>query len=200
MTASLSFRLKHLLTEHSHQYPHLQVQDVYKLLYQAAMGSGHAVPDAARARSWLEEEISHLTPDAHQPLIEQISPETDRARSLVRVNLRPFLAASNNPDLLLEAFVRTANEFERSIPRLERYASLICQIPSQNDLHFSITDFENFMNKMRNQDYPSVHHSEIYSRYYQPAYRVVALEFLEPILTPVKKNLDMEVENPKRDS
>ena len=69
MTASLSLRLDRLLTEHSNRYPHLQVQDVYKLLYQAAMGSGHATPDAARARSWLEEEIHHLTPGADQPLV-----------------------------------------------------------------------------------------------------------------------------------
>ncbi len=182
MTASLSSRLDHLLTDQSDRYPHWQVQDVYKLLYQAALGSGHAVPDAARARSWLEEEISHLIPDANQPLIEHISPETNRERNLVRVNLRPFLAASANSELLLDAFVRTANEFAGSISRLERYLSLLCQMPSRADFHFSIKDFENFVGEMRNQDYPAVHHSQLYARHYQPAYRVVAQEFLEPIL------------------
>jgi hypothetical protein len=182
MTASLSLRLNHLLVEHCTNYPHLQVQDVYKFLYQAAMGSGHAVPDSTRARSWLEDELSHLIPDANQPLIEQISPERNRECSVVRVNLRPYLAASNNPDLLMEAFVRTANEFEGSIQRLERYTSLLCQLPSLADSHFSITDLESFMTEMRNQDFPAIHHSELYTRHYQPAYRVVAQEFLEPVL------------------
>ncbi|HCM96863.1 MAG: hypothetical protein A2X25_05395 [Chloroflexi bacterium GWB2_49_20] len=89
MTASLVNRLSRLLLEHSARYPHLQVQDVYKLLYQAAMGSGHAVPDAARAQAWLEEEMRSLKADAHQPLVEQISPEARLERRIVRVHLHP---------------------------------------------------------------------------------------------------------------
>ncbi len=188
MTASLSFRLNCLLIDHSSQYPHLQVQDVYKLLYQAAMGSGHAVPDAAWARSLLEEELNHLHPDANQPLIEQISPETNRELTVVRINLRPYLAATRNIEPLLQAFVRTSNEFVGSVQHLERYASLLCQVPFQADFHFSIKEFENFVSEMRNQDYPAIHHSEIYTRYYQPAYRVVAASMKTTILDICKVN------------
>jgi hypothetical protein len=143
MTASLTYRLNRLLLDHSARYPHLQVQDVYKLLYQAAMGSGHVVPNAARAQAWLEEEICSLaalrpkgfsckpaSPLTRQlrrpghlssmqtfrvwPLVEQISPEAELDRRVVRVHLCPYLAATANMQPLLGAFVRTANAFEGS--------------------------------------------------------------------------------------
>lgn len=186
MTASLSLRLNNVLVEHCTRYPHMQVQDVYKLLYQAAMGSGHAVQDVVRARSLLENEINLLIPNTDQPLVEQISPETNMERSIVRINLKPYLAATYNIDPLLEAFVCTANEFRGSIARLERYVSLFSILHSEVELKFSITDFEDYMKEMQIQNYPVIHHSKIYSRYYQPAYRVVALEFIESFLMLLK--------------
>ncbi len=182
MTASLSIRLKSLLIKQCARYPHLQAQDVYKFLFQAAMGSGHAAPDATRSRIRLETEIRSLTPDASQPLIEQISPELRLERKVVRVHLRPYLAVTNNMDPLLEAFENTANDFVGSTKRLEQYASLICQLPDQLDLHCLINDFEKLMTEMRTRGYPSIHHSHIFSRHYQPAYRVVAACWIAPIL------------------
>jgi hypothetical protein len=160
----------------------LQAQDAYKFLYQAAMGSGHAVTDSTRSRIRLETELHNLIPDASQPLIEQISPESRLDSKVVRVYLRPYLAVTSKIDPLLEAFVHTANEFDGSTRRLEQYASLICQLPDQPDLHFLINDFEKFMAEMRTRGYPSIHHSDNYSRHYQPAYRVVVASLLPPIL------------------
>ncbi len=182
MTDSLPIRLKNRLIEHCARYPHLQAQDVYKFLYQAAMGNGHAFTDSSRARTCLGTEIIRLIPDASQPLVEQISPESRLERKVVRVHLRPYLALTNNIDPLLEAFVRTADEIVGSNRRLEQYGSLICQIPDRPDLHFLIDNFERFMAEMRTRDYPSIHHSHIYSRHYQPAYRVVAVNLMIPIL------------------
>ena len=182
MTANLSIRLKDLLIEHSTRYPFIQAQDVYKLIYQATMGNGHAIMDSTRSRTWLETEIRGLIPDASEPLIEQISLESRLERKAVRVHLRPYLALTNKIDPLLEAFVRTADEFVGSTRRLEQYASLICQIPNRPDLHFLIENFERFMVDMQTRDYPSIHHSDIYSRHYQPAYRVVAVRWITPLL------------------
>jgi hypothetical protein len=40
-------------------------------------------------------------------------------------------------------------------------------------------EIEAFFEEMESQDFPAVHHSEIYQQYYHPAYRVVAMQFLE---------------------
>jgi len=182
MTARIVNCLSRLLLEHSIRYPNLQVQDVYKILYQAAMGSGHAIPDTKQAQFLLEEEISRLQADAHQPLVEQISPETKLERKVVRVHLRPYLATTLDMTPLLEAFVHTANTFEASIQRLEHFAALVTQIPLKADLHFSSCDFADYMSEMRDRKYPAIHHSDTYNQLYQPAYRVVAVRFLSPIL------------------
>jgi len=182
MTANLSIRLKDLLIEHCTRYPFIQAQDVYKLIYQATMGNGHAFMDSTRSRTWLETEIRSLIPDASQPLIEQISPESRLERKVVRVHLRPYLALTNNMNPLLESFARTANEFVGSTRRLEQDASLICQLTDQPGLHFLINEFKKYFSEMQTRGYPSIHHSEIYSRHYQPAYRVVAVRWITPLL------------------
>lgn len=189
MNASLSIRLNRLLVEHTARYSHWQVRDVYKLIHQAAMGSGHAVRNITRARVWLEQELESLSPDDHQPLIEQISPEAKLEKKVVRVHLRPYLAATNDPEPLLEAFVRTANEFVASIQRLEQYAQWIFQSHPRADLYFSLTDLKNFMGEMCRRDFPPVHHSDDYVLNYQPAYRVVKASLIDLILRsfPSKK-------------
>jgi len=42
-----------LLSQHIARYPRMQLDDIYKLLHQAALGPGHAVKDtAAAAHGW----------------------------------------------------------------------------------------------------------------------------------------------------
>lgn len=182
MATGLPARLSALLLEHGTRYPHWQVQDVYKLLYQACMGSGHAVGDVTQARAMLEAEIHNLKPDPQQVLIEQISPEAKLDQRIVRVNLRPYLAATSDITPLLDAFLSTSNTFKASIERLEQYASLLGHLSVPLGLSYSKNDLIQFMGKMGGQNYPAIHHSQVYTHYYKPAYRVVAGYLLEPIL------------------
>jgi hypothetical protein len=179
MTASLTSRLNHLLQEHSCRYPCLQVQDCYKLLYQAAMGCGHSFSKPEQARVWLEAETSSLTPDAQQPLVEEISPD----RRFVRVYLRPYRTFTENLEPLLKAFVRTATEFPGSKKLLDQYASIASQATEINGLSFSKADLVDFMDEMRSRAFPASHHTDIYLQQYQPAYRVIARQFLVDILS-----------------
>ena len=45
--------ISQLLTAHLQRYPRMQLEDIYKLLHQAALGPEHAVQDAAIARARL---------------------------------------------------------------------------------------------------------------------------------------------------
>ena len=38
-------------------YPEMTIQDLYKLVYQGVMGSGHAISSEESAGNWLREEI-----------------------------------------------------------------------------------------------------------------------------------------------
>ena len=168
-----------ILVEHTRRYPLWQEQDVYKLLHQACLGNGHAIGVADLAREWLEQEALHLSTSREDPLLEVIDPDG----VILRVQLRPYVAATSSLEPLLTAFVRTAELFHGSQQRLNACGKVTAEAAAECGLPFTGAAFLEFMNQMEAQGFPAVHHSQIYARQYQPAYRVVARECLEPVLS-----------------
>jgi len=152
-----------ILRDHFARYPAIQVQDVYKLIHQAALGSEHAIADPKSAREWMERELAEMGPGPDEPVVDPISGDGE----IVRVHLRPFIAGGGDSDALLDAFIRTANEFGGDKSMLESYWKIAMS------MHFSHAEMDAFIEPLRAQDYPAVHHSEAYEREYRPAYRVV---------------------------
>jgi hypothetical protein len=157
-----------LLRSHFSRYPEMQIEDVYKLLHQATMGSEHAVTNPESARNWLRREMAEMGEGPPGPLLDPISLNG----KIVRVHLRPFVAAGHDPDVLLDAFIRTANEIHGDVRLIEEYwqtATITAKFP--------IAKMEEFIRSMKEQNYPALHHSSEYEKLYRPAYRVVALAF-----------------------
>jgi hypothetical protein len=48
---------KRLIESHIKRYPELQIEDLYKLLYQSTLGNGHAVTDSSEAADWLSRDL-----------------------------------------------------------------------------------------------------------------------------------------------
>jgi hypothetical protein len=157
------------------RYPLMEVQDIYKLIHQASMGSEHAVQDLDVTRTFLEREVNELTDGPEEPLEDIISADG----RIARINLRPYLVLNASLENLFEAFVRTANEFEGSTMRLKRYFSYAEQLTGKNSFPFSRTLMRAFFDQMEVQGFPAVHHSASYAAAYQPAYRVVLYELLD---------------------
>jgi hypothetical protein len=163
--------LRRLVRSQLARYPRQEVQDLYKLLHQAALGSEHAVQDTAAARRWMERELATLAPGPAEPVVDTLSPDGH----LARIHLRPYLAAGGDPEVLLEAFVRTANTYRGSPGRLERYWAEAVRMAAAGDVPFSPGDLEAFFAAQAEAGHPAVHHSAVYEEAYAPAYRVVAL-------------------------
>jgi hypothetical protein len=164
-----------ILTSHLLRYPQMQVQDIYKLLQQAALGSGHAVRDEQAARDWLVRELAGMGDGPEDPLMDQLSPDGQ----ILRVHLRVYVASGKAPETLLQAFIRTANEWRGSPEMLREYGAVASRVAKAGNGSVQREEFETFFAKMEEQDFPAVHHSEVYQRLYHPAYRVVARQFLE---------------------
>lgn len=167
--------LYQILTSHITRYASIQVQDVYKLLHQAALGSEHAVRDEQVARDCLERELAEMGAGPDDPLMDPLSPDGQ----ILRVHLRPYLRAGKDPETLLQAFIRTANEWHASPERLKEYGAAAARLAQAGKGPIRREEIEAFFAKMEEQDFPAVHHSEVYERLYRPAYRVVARQFLE---------------------
>lgn len=161
------------LAVHLEHHPDAEAADVYKLLHQAVMGPGHAIPDRERAARWLDEELAGLGPPApNEPLCEPLGGEP----AMVRIHLRPFLAAGGSRDRLLEAFVATANDVH---PAPARFAGLVrSAVVALADV--SRTDLADGLARLAGDlepsEFPALHHSDAFEAGYRPAYRVVALD------------------------
>lgn len=151
------------------RFPQMEPQDLYKLVFQAAMGSRHAGLDSAMAREWLDREIAGLRPGSGEAVLDTISADG----RMVRVNLRPYLAAGGSRDALVRAFVGTARGFQGSEAALRRDLELAERMADDRLLPFSRADLHAYLERMRARGYPAVEHSPGYEAAYSPAYRVV---------------------------
>jgi hypothetical protein len=161
--------LRSVLARQLARFPALGPQDVYKLVFQATMGSRHAGLDSAMASRWLEEETRNLGPGPAEPAVDTISADG----RMVRVNLRPFLAGGGDRAALLRAFVRTAREFRGSPTDLERQLGLVARLAADGELPLPAAPLSRYFARMKAAGYPAADHSAAYEAAYHPAYRVV---------------------------
>ena len=166
--------MRSILIDHARRYPQWKLDDLYKLIHQAAMGSEHSLRDETSARDWLKQELAQLGLGREEPLLDPISPDG----RIVRVQLRPFALLQLPQEQLLQAFIHTAREFSPSTERLSEYCALAIQLAQAGMLPFNCGRIANYVARMRTSGFPAVHHSARYQQIYQPAYRVVLLYLL----------------------
>jgi hypothetical protein len=164
-----------LLSSHLERYPAMQLEDIYKLLHQAALGPGHAVKDAAAASAWLEKEAAELGPGPVEPDRDVISADG----KLARVHLRSWLVAGKSLDDLNRAFVETANNYPPSREKLEKFCGCLGDLAGARGIPFAQQEVLGYFDRIAQASYPVVHHSKTYSDAYRPAYRVVAIDYLK---------------------
>ena len=158
-----------VLQSHLIRYPALKIQDIYKLCHQAALGSEHAVSNPEIARVRLERELNEMGAGIPEVSLDPISPDGE----IIRVHLHPYIATGGDSERLLSAFIRTANEYHGDIHTLEEYWQTAVFIA-----HFSFHALDEFIQPMKTQGYPAIHHSPEYEHLYRPAYRVVWRKYL----------------------
>jgi len=163
-----------VLKQNLARYPEMQLQDCYKLLVQACLGSEHAIGDAAAAIRWMERELATLGPGPDEPLIDPLSPDG----RLVRVHLRPFVAQKSDPAKLVTAFVQTANTFHGSRETLAAAWIQLVTLAESGALPFTAAAARDYGKEMAAAGWPAVRHSKLFNERYKPAYRVVEREQL----------------------
>jgi hypothetical protein len=166
--------MKSILNDHSRRYPYWALDDLYKLIHQASMGSEHYLEDEAAVRDWLLTELKQLRPGPHEPLVDPISPDG----KIVRVHLRPFSDLDIDAEPLLQAFILTGKRIIGSTDLLLKYAEQAESLAENGDLPFSSEKIRRYINRLGASGFPAVHHSERYVEEYRPTYRVVAFDLL----------------------
>jgi len=169
-TASAGERtFREVVLDQYQRYPRMQVQDVYKLVYQAALGNEHLMIDRDRLRDYLIEELKRIKPDSTIPLVEYLTPDS----ALVRLNLRRFKALRGDPDSLVGAMMECAHDFKRSKLNLLKYWGQFEDLVDKKKIPFNRKMTDQYYKKITKAKYPAVHHSGPYEQAYAPAYRVI---------------------------
>lgn len=170
-------RLISLIAKEFNSHPKMKAQDLYKFLHQAAMGSEHAVKNPQAAKDWMKNEIASMDSTIENNLVDTLS-----YGSIVRVNLRPYLKAGFSADKLVEAFIKTANNYKGSKETLKDYLAIAKRMIRRKDINIDYAEFNSLVNEMETKGFPALHHSKEYEEAYKPAYRVIALEYLPELL------------------
>jgi hypothetical protein len=174
-----------LIEYHQQSRPKLQVQDVYKLLYQANFGVEHFLTDTAGVRTYLLDELATMdTTSQREPLIERISP-TDE---IVRINLRPFKQLQLDPEKLVQAMFLSASETKPDTEGLYHDWNEFAALVRFGFLNFPMKDVEEWDSRVSAGNLRPAHHSEVYIDTYKPAYRVVKRAVFESAF----QNTDLE--------
>ncbi len=173
-------RLARLVQTHLKRYPESELLDMYKLLHQGVFGPGHSIPDRKAAREWLDQEAGQQTPEPGL-LIESVHPDD----LIVRLHLRPYLAAKGSLPSLLEAYVKSGDTVKGAIETMAAWWAAFSALIASGGL---ITGrFEPrtaaLMGRTRAAEHwPAMHHSPTFNRAYRPVYRVLTRERAQDLL------------------
>ncbi len=161
-------------------YPALQIEDLFKYVFQSSFGCEHAVSslDTAVERIAAEKVDKGHTPQAIEPL--------DGAYSRIPLDL---LA----PETLGHLFLLSAKTEADGAVRLAEKLAIAKGLVAEGVLPFSSEAFDAAAAKWATAGYPALHHSDAFRNLYRPSYRVIANEFI-PFL-PLFQELDKQLRN-----
>lgn len=156
-----------VLAAHFEVYAALELQDVYKLLYQRVFGHEHLIgnPRAAKEELYLEVVRLPVLP-VSVPLIDPLSSR------LCRINLQPYIQSNGDIATLWQMFRQTTREYQPgTVSDLEYYWRIFLTSPWAE--RFPSPVQVQFWQQMATVGFAPVHHSRGYTSVYTPHYRVV---------------------------
>ena len=166
-----------LLGHHLQRYPLMQLDDMYKLLQQAALGAGHALDDADTLRERFDAELAAMGSGPEEPVSDAISPDG----RLARVHMRAYLEAGHGADALFDAFLQTAREYPPATDKLRKFCGCVADLAGAGGIPFEQGETARFFGDLATRNYPVLRHSAAFRKAYRPAYRIVCLDYLPAV-------------------
>ena len=170
----------------SHQlqtYPKCRLLDLYKSCFQDFMGAEHLVSDRQRVKAYLDEELNSVALDDLMPWMYE---PCGMDSSYYRVSLRAVKEGIISEDLLLDAFIRSANTPKRpSVDEWnERWHKMMGAI---DGMHLNLPKYDEdrqFIDSVLAVGKYAISHSPEYREAYRPHYRIVERSIFEQEILP----------------
>ena len=160
-----SIATRAFLLEHWHSYPKLQIQDLFKALYQSTFGCGHLIADSSTAAENIRKEAANCI-DHGEPLTESLDGDYCRVHL---VSLKHGVSA----EMLANFFVLSADESSGNLEELKQRLAVLLKMTESEELPFDREQVKWEIAMWQKAGFPPLHHSEAFRKAYSPAYRVV---------------------------
>ena len=165
-------------------YPESRLLDIYKSCFQDYMGAEHLVSDSERVKAYLDEELETTTLDELMPWYYE---PCGIDSNYYRVSIRAIKEDIISEEMLLDAFVRSANSVER--PSVESWRDRWHVIIGTIDkMQLNLPHYEEdklFIDSILSVGKYAISHSPEYREAYHPHYRIVEKSIFEREIKPM---------------
>ena len=165
-------------------YPQTRLLDIYKSCFQDYMGAEHLVSDRQSVKAYLDDELATTNSDNLMPWYYE---PCGIDGNYVRVSLRVIKEDLISEDMLLDAFIRSANGGNR--PSLEswkdRWHVIIGTIDLMGLTLPQYSEDKQFLDSILSMGKYAISHSPEYRKAYRPHYRIVERGIFEREIKPL---------------
>ena len=184
LSVSLSAQdIKAFVSRQMAEYPKSHLLDLYKSCFQDYMGAEHLVSDQERVKAYLDEELT--TADIDE-LPDWYYESCGIKGRYVRVSLRTVKEGLISEDVLLDAFIQSANTKRPSVKSWSRKWHNIIGTIDKMGLNLPDYDMEKqFLDSILSVGKYAISHSASYREAYHPHYRIVERHIFEKELKPL---------------
>ena len=171
-------------------YPKSRLLDIYKSCFQDYMGAEHLVSDRQRVKAYLDEGLQSTSLDSLMTWLYEPCGVDGR---YVRVSIRAIKEGLIKEDMLLDAFIRSANTSERrSIESWrDRWHVIIGTIEQMQLLLPNYDKDKQFIESILSAGKYAISHSPEYREAYHPHYRIVEKGIFEREIKPLITGLSL---------
>ena len=173
-------------------YPKSRLLDIYKSSFQDYMGAEHLISDRQRVKAYLDEELQTTSLNDLMPWYFESCGVNGQ---YIRVSIRAIKENLIAEDMLLDAFVRSANIDKR--PTVEswrdRWHKIIGTIDQMNLNLPNYQQDREFIDSVLSVGRYAISHSQEYREAYRPHYRIVEKSIFENEIKPMIESKTMVV-------
>lgn len=156
--------IQNILIEHNQRYPHMVIQDFVKLIYQNEFGGGHLISDPQKS---LEHILDERT--IGKTYFEDIGNEQVR----LHIGNISLLEAKCINQLFILSSKQKQGTLDNFKLKLKELYNLVDELP------YSLTQLNTYLEAYEKQGYPMVSHSKQYKENYTPHYRVILKKYAQ---------------------
>lgn len=158
------------LLSHFNTYPQLQIQDIFKFLFQSTFGCEHMISSPERVVTYIQAE-AQSNPYSGDAAVEPLDGEYSRVPLA-------YLSKGLSAETLGRLFYLSASAEKGTIDQLENRLDIAEQLVSEVQLSLPLSDFKAAREHWQADGYPAIHHSNTFREAYHPSYRVISNKYI----------------------